>query len=146
MSLKAELFTDGGARGNPGPAGIGAVLRPLSADSLMPPQSLRRYIGTATNNQAEYHALLAGLEMAAAAAVTDLKVYLDSELIVKQLRGEYKVKNADLKPLFAEVLRRTNRFSRISWHHIPREKNKSADKLVNEALDKQAGVKKKFKR
>ena len=145
MSLKAELFTDGGARGNPGPAGIGAVLRPLSADSLIKPQSLRRYIGTATNNQAEYRALLAGLDMAITAGVTELKVFLDSELIVKQLRGEYKVKNADLKPLFAEVLRCTNQFSRISWHHIPRQKNKEADKLVNEALDKQAGVKKKFK-
>lgn len=145
MPLNAKLYTDGGARGNPGPAGIGAVLLPgVGADFA--PQKLRRYIGTATNNQAEYQALLAGLEMAAAAGVTELRVFLDSELIVKQLGGQYKVKNADLKPLFAEVLRRTNWFRKISWHHIPREKNKQADKLVNEALDKQAGVKKKFKR
>jgi len=135
MSLEAELYTDGGSRGNPGPAGIGAVLKFTNKDTRFSTKFFKEYIGEATNNQAEYQALLAGLHLAVEAGVTNLKVFMDSELIVKQLRGEYRVKNADLKPLFAEVLKRTNSFSEVSWHHIPREKNKLADELVNEALD-----------
>lgn len=135
MSLKAELYTDGGARGNPGPSGIGAVLKFVDNGTKYSSKLLKEYIGEATNNQAEYQALLAGLGLAKEAGVTELKVFMDSELIVKQLKGEYRVKNADLKPLFAEALKRTNDFKQVSWQHIPREKNKRADELVNEALD-----------
>ncbi len=135
MATKGKLFTDGGARGNPGPAGIGGVLK-IEADSgETRTKSFKEYIGEATNNQAEYQALLAGLRLAAELKVEELIVNLDSELIVKQLRGEYKVKNVDLKPLFAEVLKRTNQFSNISFQHVPREKNTEADALVNKALD-----------
>lgn len=133
----AELYTDGGARGNPGPAGIGVVLKVKSKKS-----KVKKYIGKATNNQAEYQALLAGLELAQSNGVDELKVFMDSELIVKQMQGEYRVKNPDLKPLFAQALALTNKFISVSWHHIPREKNKAADKLVNEAID---NVKRKIK-
>ncbi|MFC1721646.1 ribonuclease HI family protein [Patescibacteria group bacterium] len=130
-----KLFTDGGSRGNPGPAGIGGILEFTDGNSVSTPRVFKEYIGEATNNQAEYHAVLAGLRLAAEAKLDEIDVYLDSELIVKQLRGEYKVRNEELKPLFAEVLKWTNKFRRIDWHHVPREKNKIADQLVNEALD-----------
>ena len=130
LKNNAELYTDGGARGNPGPAGIGVVLEVKSQKS-----KVKRFIGEATNNQAEYQALLAGLELAISAEVHELRVFMDSELIVKQMKGEYRVKNSDLKPLFAQALGLTNKFTTISFHHIPREKNKEADKLVNEAID-----------
>ncbi len=130
MLNKADIFTDGGARGNPGPAGIGVVLEAKSQKS-----KVKRFIGEATNNQAEYQALLAGLELAIREEVSELRVFMDSELIVKQMKGEYRVKNANLKPLFAKALGLTNKFTTISFHHISREKNKEADKLVNEAID-----------
>ncbi len=134
LKNNAELYTDGGARGNPGPAGIGVVLKVKGQKS-----KVKKTIGTATNNQAEYQALIAGLELARTEQVEDLKVFMDSELIVKQMRGEYRVKNADLKPLFAKSLALTNKFNSIAFHHIPREKNKEADKLVNEAIDQATG-------
>lgn len=132
LKNNAELYTDGGARGNPGPAGIGVVLKGKMQKAKC---KIKEYIGTTTNNQAEYRALIAGLELACAEGVVELKVFMDSELIVKQMKGEYRVKNADLKPLFAQALGLTNKFTAISFHHIPREKNKEADKLVNEAID-----------
>lgn len=85
--------------------------------------------------------MIAGLELAQREKVEELKVFMDSELIVKQMQGEYRVKNSDLKPLFAQALALTNKFSSISFHHIPREKNKAADKLVNEAIDQVTGNK-----
>lgn len=132
LKNKAELYTDGGARGNPGPAGIGVVLKRKTQNVK---RKIKKYIGTATNNQAEYQALIAGLELARREKVDELKVFMDSELIVKQMQGEYRVKNPDLKPLFAQAMALTNKFSAVSFHHIPREKNKAADKLVNEAID-----------
>lgn len=149
LKNNAELFTDGGARGNPGPAGIGIVLKlktqnaPASAGprQAVAKCKIKKYIGEATNNQAEYQALIAGLELAQREKVEELKVFMDSELIVKQMQGEYRVKNSDLKPLFAQALALTNKFSSISFHHIPREKNKAADKLVNEAIDQVTGNK-----
>lgn len=146
LKNSAELYTDGGARGNPGPAGIGIVLKLKTQNATAargggaPPKAVakrktKKYIGEATNNQAEYRALIAGLELAKAEGVEELKVFMDSELIVKQMRGEYRVKNPDLKPLFASALALTNKFTSVSFHHIPREKNKAADKLVNEAID-----------
>lgn len=126
----AQLFTDGGSRGNPGPAGIGCFLK--IGNEV---KKYKEYIGETTNNQAEYKALLAGLDLANENGIDTLEVFLDSELIVKQVQGKYKVKNPDLKPLFAEVLKKTNNFSSISFAHVYREKNKDADKLVNEAID-----------
>ncbi len=138
LKNSAELFTDGGARGNPGPAGIGIVLKFKIHNAKC---KIKKYIGEATNNQAEYRALIAGLELAKAEQVEELKVFMDSELIVKQMQGEYRVKNPDLKPLFAQALALTNKFTSVSFHHIPREKNKAADKLVNEAIDQVTGNK-----
>jgi dinuclear metal center YbgI/SA1388 family protein len=128
-----HLYTDGGARGNPGPAGIGARL--LTADGTLVDE-LSDVIGDATNNVAEYEALLAGLELALDRGVQRLTVFMDSELVVRQLTGRYKVKNADLKALHAEAARRLHGFREVDVKHIRREQNADADRLVNEALDR----------
>ncbi|MDP2918454.1 MAG: ribonuclease HI family protein [bacterium] len=132
MPKKIIIHTDGGARGNPGPAGIGVVIR--APDKKIKKYS--EYIGQATNNQAEYKALIFALKKAKALKPEKIQCYLDSELIVKQLNGAYKIKNKDLKPLFDQIITLSANFSKISFSHIPREKNKEADKLVNEALDR----------
>lgn len=128
---RATLHTDGGARGNPGPAGIGFYLVIEGEE----PIAYKEYIGTATNNQAEYRALMAGLKRAQVEGVQELKCYLDSELVVKQVRGEYKMKNAGLRPLLEEVKKLADGIESVSYGHVRREKNKKADALVNEALD-----------
>ena len=128
-----HLYTDGGARGNPGPAGIGARL--LTAEGTLVDE-LSDVIGDATNNVAEYEALLAGLELALDRGVQRLTVFMDSELVVRQLTGQYKVKNADLKALHAEAARRLHGFREVDVKHIRREQNADADRLVNEALDR----------
>ena len=125
---KLIIFTDGGARGNPGPSGIGAVL--YNEDKAIVAE-ISEYLGVATNNQAEYKALIAALKKA-----TELDCYLDSELVVKQLKREYKVKNQDLAPLFLMIHNLSLNFKKISYTHIPREKNKEADRLANEAMDR----------
>ncbi|MCL2438397.1 MAG: 6-carboxytetrahydropterin synthase QueD [Coriobacteriia bacterium] len=125
------LYTDGGSRGNPGPAGIGFVLNHgfvKSCDGGAP-------IGEATNNVAEYKALIWGLENALALNITHLEARADSELLVKQLKGEYKVKNAALKPLFLDALSLSKQFEFCEFVHIPREENEEADALANEAMD-----------
>jgi ribonuclease HI len=129
---KLQIFTDGGARGNPGPAGIGAVI--WSGNNLVGRH--RKFIGETTNNQAEYQAVILGLEEARKSGAGEVEVFLDSELVVKQLNREYKVKDKDLAPLFVKVWNLSLGFKKITFHHIPREKNKEADKLVNEAIDK----------
>lgn len=129
--MKATLYTDGGARGNPGPAGIGYVITPQEGAAV----SHGEYIGDATNNQAEYKALVAGLAQAKEIGITHLECFLDSELVVKQVRGQYRVKNEELKPLHAEVLGLAKSFEQISFDHVPRSKNAKADALVNKALD-----------
>ena len=128
-----HLYTDGGARGNPGPAGIGARL--LTAEGTLVDE-LSDVIGDATNNVAEYEALLAGLELALDRGVQRLTVFMDSELVVKQVKGQYKVKNAELKALHAEAARRLHGFREVDVKHIRREQNADADRLVNEALDR----------
>ncbi len=128
--MKVTLYSDGGSRGNPGPAGIGVVLE--FGGKI---EKFKKYIGEATNNQAEYQALIFGLEKARDLGAKELEVFLDSELLVKQARGQYKVKNDGLKPLFAKVLSLTNKFENISFHHVVRAKNELADELVNEAVD-----------
>jgi ribonuclease HI len=128
--IKAIIHTDGGARGNPGPSGIGAVVNINGTENLY-----KEYIGTATNNQAEYKAVILGLEKALALGVTDVDFYLDSELVQRQLIGQYKVKNQDLAPLFVKVWNLKQQFKQVKFHHVLREQNKKADLLVNEAID-----------
>lgn len=129
--MRATLYTDGGSRGNPGPAGIGFVLT-IDGEKIEGSD----FIGEATNNQAEYRALLAGLERAQQENVSELHVCMDSELIVKQVRGEYRVKHVDLKPLYEKVKLFLNQFAQVSFVHVRREKNKEADALVNKAIDR----------
>ena len=130
--MSHKLFTDGGARGNPGPAAVGGVL--YDGDKEI--DNLSECIGEATNNQAEYKAIIAGLEMAVKNKITELDCFLDSELVVEQLNRKYKVKDKDLAKLFVKVWNLGLKFKKISFQHIRREKNKAADALVNKALDK----------
>ena len=130
--MKLVLYTDGGARGNPGPAGIGAQL--LEGKKIIWEEG--RFIGETTNNQAEYQALIMGLEKARDLEAMEVECFLDSELLVKQMNREYKVKDKDLAPLFLKVWNLGVNFKKITFTHIPREQNKEADRLVNEALDK----------
>ncbi|MDD3301875.1 MAG: ribonuclease HI family protein [Patescibacteria group bacterium] len=131
--MKLISFSDGGARGNPGPAGIGAVLYNEKNELL---EELSFYLGETTNNQAEYRALIMAMEKAQALGATEMECYLDSELVVKQLNREYKVKNQDLAPLFLKVHNISLAFKKISFHHVPREKNSIADGLANQAMDR----------
>lgn len=130
MIKKAILHTDGGARGNPGPAGLGGVLEIEGQKHFF-----KKYLGEATNNQAEYQALIFGLEKARNFGVKEIICYLDSELVVKQLKQEYKVKNKDLALLFVRAWNLSQEFDKISYHHLARSSNKLADQLVNEAID-----------
>ena len=130
--MKARLFTDGGARGNPGPAAYGYVLEDENGNVLA---AHGEAIGVATNNVAEYSALVAGLEKAAELGVTELEVVSDSELMVKQMRGEYRVKNAALRDLWEDAGRLARRVGRVTYTAVRREHNELADRLVNEALD-----------
>jgi len=132
MTTTYVLFSDGAARGNPGPAGAGALLRSEEGEILA---EISEYLGETTNNQAEYQALLLGLKKAEELKLTTLKVFLDSELVVKQLNGDYKVKHPDLIPLYREVSALLKKFPSIAVAHVYREKNKEADKLANLAID-----------
>ena len=130
--MKIKLFTDGGARGNPGPAGIGAVIKDGEKTIL----EANEYIGETTNNQAEYKALILGLEKAKELKAEEVECFLDSELVTKQMNREYKVKNKELAPLFVKAWNLSLGFKKIIFNHIYREKNEEADRLVNEAIDK----------
>jgi len=130
--VKVKLFTDGGARGNPGPAAYGFVLE-AEDGSVLAAEGAR--IGIATNNVAEYRALIAGLERAVELAVPDVEVVSDSELLVKQMRGEYKVKNEALRELSVEAARLARTIGKVRYTAVRREHNELADRLVNEALD-----------
>lgn len=129
---KLTVNVDGGARGNPGPAAIGVVVRDPDGEIL---ESRGETIGPATNNVAEYRALLLGLEVATAHGATELELIGDSELVVRQVEGRYKVKNAGMKELHAEVKRVLADFDSWTISHVRREQNADADRLVNEALD-----------
>lgn len=129
---KLIVNVDGGARGNPGPAAIGAVVQGPGGEVL---EERGERIGTATNNVAEYRALLLGIERAAELGASELELIGDSELIVRQVKGEYKVKDATLRGLHAEVKRALRPFERWSIRHVRREQNAEADRLVNAALD-----------
>lgn len=132
-----RIYTDGGARGNPGPAGIGAVLYALRNDGseeLL--AEISEYIGETTNNQAEYRALLAALEKAQTWKPERIDVRMDSELIVKQIKGEYRVKNEDLASLYLKVVALISKVPHITFTHVARERNAAADRLVNLAIDR----------
>jgi ribonuclease HI len=130
--MKAKLSTDGGSRGNPGPAAFGYVLEAEDGTVLA---AHGERIGVATNNVAEYRGLVAGLEKALELAVPEVEVVSDSELLVKQMTGEYKVKNAALRDLSLQAARLAREIGRVSYTAVRREHNELADRLVNEALD-----------
>ena len=133
--MRARLWTDGGARGNPGPAAYAYVLETEDGTVL---DARGEAIGVATNNVAEYSALVAGLSRAVEAGIRELEVRSDSELMVKQMRGEYRVKNRDLQSLFLDASRAAREIGRVTYTHVRREHNELADRLVNEALDSAA--------
>lgn len=126
-----QIHTDGGARGNPGPAAIGVV---IERDGVVQAE-LKRYIGETTNNQAEYQAVHAALTWVVEQQGTEVELFADSELIVKQLRGEYKVKNKDLAPWHSQCQQLMRRIGSVRLHVVRREQNAAADALVNQALD-----------
>ena len=130
--MKAKLFTDGGARGNPGPAAYGYVLETDDGTVLA---AHGEKIGVATNNVAEYRALIAGLERAVELALPEVEVVSDSELLVKQMTGVYRVKNEALRELSLEAAQLARRIGRVTYTAVRREHNELADRLVNEALD-----------
>ena len=132
MTKTLRLFTDGAARGNPGPAGLGVV---IEDDQGLRLRGLCRYIGTATNNQAEYLAVIEGLRAVEEWQPDRLEVYLDSKLVVEQLAGRFRVKNAALMSLSRQASDLLKRFGQVSITHVPREKNKGADALANKAID-----------
>jgi ribonuclease HI len=133
---RVVVNVDGGARGNPGPAAIAAVLATADGEIL---ERRGETIGTATNNVAEYRALLLGIELARERGAAEVDLVGDSELVVKQVKGEYRVKDANLRPLHAQVRSALEGFERWSIRHVRREQNAEADRLVNETLDEAAG-------
>lgn len=130
--MKATLYADGGSRGNPGPAAYGAVLFDDGGDVL---REVGAFLGTTTNNVAEWSGLIAGLEAALELGVDEIAVRLDSELVVKQLSGAYRVKQAHLVPLHAKAKQLLRRFAHTDVAHVRRNANKEADALVNQVLD-----------
>lgn len=129
---RLRLFTDGAARGNPGPSGAGAVLVEPGGQVVA---RLGKYLGIQTNNHAEYTALLLGLQHAKVLGARELEVFLDSELIVRQLGGAYQVRSATLKPLYEEAVRLLKDFPKVKVAHVPREENSAADEMSNRAID-----------
>lgn len=129
---EVRVYTDGAARGNPGPAGAGARLEDASGQVL---SEARRFLGEATNNVAEYSALVLGLERAAEIGATSVEIRADSELLVKQMRGEWKIKNAALRTLARRAHALAREFERVSYVHVRREHNTEADRLANQAID-----------
>jgi ribonuclease H / adenosylcobalamin/alpha-ribazole phosphatase len=138
LDVKVVIEADGGSRGNPGPAGYGAVV--WDADHSAVLAESKQAIGHATNNVAEYRALLAGLDDAAKLGASEVAVFMDSKLVVEQMSGRWKIKHPDLKELHAQAQTLASRFERISYTWIPRERNTHADRLANEAMDAAAGI------
>ncbi len=130
---KLIIYTDGGARGNPGPAGLGVYITDEDGRVIL---EHSRFLGDRTNNQAEYMAIVDALREAKTLGAEEVAVFMDSELAVKQLNHEYKVKNAELAELFLKVWNMTQGFKKVTFTHVRREKNKEADRLVNIAIDR----------
>lgn len=134
---RAKLYGDGGSRGNPGPSASGYVILDMN-DKILVDKGV--YLGITTNNQAEYTALKLGLEEAHKMGVRELEVYMDSLLVINQMKGIFKVKNRDLWPLHDAIQQLSKQFAKISFTHVPRELNKLADAAVNRALDEELGT------
>ncbi|KUO51453.1 MAG: hypothetical protein APF76_13905 [Desulfitibacter sp. BRH_c19] len=130
--MDINVYTDGASRGNPGKAAIGVIIYDLYGQVL---REENEFIGVATNNVAEYKAVIRGLEVSTELGATGVTLYADSQLLVRQLAGEYRVKNEGLKPLYQQAKELTKNFKKFKAIHIPREQNKEADKLANLALD-----------
>jgi len=131
--MKLFTFTDGGARGNPGPAATGIVIKDENGHTV---DAYGEYLGEQTNNFAEYTALISALKRAKELGATEVECALDSELVTKQMLGQYKVKEPGLQKLFIQAYNAATQFKKIKYRHIMREKNKEADKWVNDTLDK----------
>ncbi len=129
---KLIIYTDGGARGNPGPAAAGVVIQNEQGEIV---GKFSKYLGETTNNQAEYQAVILALEQAKRLGAQEVEFYLDSQLVVEQLNRNYKVKDQTLARLFIQIWNLSQSFSKISFKHIPRQQNKLADRLVNQAID-----------
>ena len=132
--MKVVVHVDGGSRGNPGPAAAAAVVSTVDGDVI---DEASEYLGRATNNVAEYRGLILGLDRAKAVGATEIEVYNDSELVAHQINGRYKVKHADMKPLYLDAMERLRAFGRWRVRSVPRAQNAAADALVNQALDAQ---------
>lgn len=132
---KLIIYADGGARGNPGPAGVGAVLYDEQNNRVA---EVSEYLGEATNNQAEYNAVIAGLKKAKQLGAKEVRLYLDSELVCQQLNQKFKIKNKNLALLFVKIWNLSIGFKKVTYQHIRRELNKEADRLANLAMDKGA--------
>ena len=133
-SMNLQIYTDGGARGNPGPAGIGVVILNLANGETV--EELSEFLGKTTNNQAEYLAAILGLKRAVALGADSVELVADSELLIRQCRGEYKVKNPDLAKRFLELKNlETELGGRVKYRHVKRDFNKRADALANKAMD-----------
>jgi len=137
-AVKVVIEADGGSRGNPGPAGYGAVVFTEDRSTVL--AETKQAIGRATNNVAEYHALIAGLDDAVKLGATEAAVFMDSKLVVEQMSGQWKVKHPDLIELHAQARTLASRFERISYAWVPRARNSHADRLANEAMDAAAGI------
>lgn len=132
--MHLHIYTDGGSRGNPGPSASGAVIKSPDGETLA---EVTKYLGRTTNNQAEYTAIIIGLERAKKLGATHVSLFMDSELATKQLKGEYRVKDPEIAKRFLEVMNLLHQFERVTFTHVRREKNKEADALVNKCLDEQ---------
>ncbi|MBU1130568.1 ribonuclease HI family protein [Patescibacteria group bacterium] len=130
---KLKIYSDGGARGNPGPAACGVVIKDAKSQTI---SKHSKYLGETTNNQAEYAGVLLGLQEAKKLGAQEAHFYLDSELVVNQLSQNYKVKNLDIQTAFVKIWNLSVGFAKVKYHHIPREENKEADRLVNQELDR----------
>src|SRR3990167_4499694 len=126
--MKLTIYTDGGARGNPGPAATGVIIKDTSGKKLA---GYGEYLGKQTNNYAEYSALISGLKKAKELGATEVECVLDSELVTKQMNRQYKVREPTLQKLFIQVFNLASQFKKVVFKHITREKNKEADKWVN---------------
>lgn len=133
--MKLVIHVDGGSRGNPGPAAAAAVLSSPGGEVV---DEAHEFLGVATNNVAEYQGVLLGLRRAKALGATEVEIVNDSELVARQINGQYKVKHPDMKPLFTEAMSALKGFEKWSIRNVPRAKNAEADALVNQALDSAA--------
>lgn len=136
MAVALRVRTDGGSRGNPGPSGIGVVIEDVESGEVL--EEHYRYLGTTTNNQAEYQAVILGLGRCVELGATSVEVLADSELLIRQANGEYRVKNPDLQLRFQEMRALVVKIGRVIFKHVYREANKRADALANRAMDEKS--------